>query len=67
MNDRKLMVGVGAAVVVIWIVGAWITRFSLGEMAILAPIAVVVVGLSIGLLLLWIKIVRQLMRERGGK
>lgn len=61
------MIGVAAAVLVIWLVGAAITRYDLQEMAILAPVAVVVVGLTIGLVLFWIKIIRQLYRERGGR
>ena len=55
---------VAVAVVVIWLVGAAVTRYDLAEMAYLAPIAVVAVGLTIGVLLLWVKIVLQLIRER---
>ena len=65
MNDRKLTIGIVAVVLVIWLVGAWVTKYDLQEMAILAPIAVVAVGLTIGILLLWVKIIRQLIRERG--
>jgi len=54
-----------AVVVVIWLVGAAITKYDLTEMAILAPIAVVVVGLTIGLGMLWVKIVLQLFRDRN--
>lgn len=59
------MVAVAAVVLVIWLVGAAVTKYDLAEMAILAPIAVVVVGLTIGLGMLWVKIIRQLIRERG--
>jgi hypothetical protein len=65
MKDWKLMVGVGAAVLAIWLVGAAITKYSLAEMAYLAPVAVAAVGLTIAILLLWIKIVIQLVRDRG--
>jgi uncharacterized membrane protein len=51
-------------VLVIWIVGAAVTRYSLAQMAYFAPIAVVVVGATIGLVLLWIKIIRESMRQR---
>ena len=51
------------AVLVIWFVGAAVTRYSLEQMAYLAPIAVVVVGAQIGLVMLWVKIIRQ-SRER---
>lgn len=67
MKDRKLTIGVTAAVLVIWLVGAAITRYDLTEMAILAPVAVVAVGLTIGVFMLWFKIIRQLIRERGTK
>ena len=51
-------------VLVIWVVGAAVTRYSLAQMAYFAPIAVVVVGATIGLVLLWIKIIRESMRQR---
>ena len=53
------------AVLVIWVVGAAVTRYSLAQMAYLAPIAVVVVGAQIGLVMLWVKVIRQSMRARG--
>ncbi len=46
-------------VLVIWLVGAAITRYSLAQMAYLAPIAVVVVGLQVGLIMLWVKVIRE--------
>jgi hypothetical protein len=64
MRNRLLVAGVAVAVVVIWLVGAAITRFSLEQMAYLAPVAVVVVGLTIGVVLVWVKIVSQALRDR---
>ena len=64
VRNRILVAGVAVAVVVIWLVGAAITRFSLEQMAYLAPVAVVVVGLTIGVVLVWVKIVSQAMRDR---
>lgn len=64
MRNRLLLPGVAVAVVVIWLVGAAITRFSLEQMAYLAPVAVVVVGLTIGVVLLWVKIASQAIRDR---
>ena len=52
------------AVLVIWFVGAAVTRYSLEQMAYLAPIAVVVVGAQIGLIMLWVKIIRQSRSDR---
>ena len=51
------------AVLVIWLVGAAVTKYSLEQMAYFAPVAVVVVGATIGLVLLWVKIVRESMRR----
>jgi hypothetical protein len=51
-------------VLLIWVVGAAVTRYSLAQMAYFAPIAVVVVGATIGLVLLWLKIIRESMRQR---
>ena len=53
------------AVLVIWFVGAAVTKYSLEQMAYLAPIAVVVVGAQIGLVMLWVKIIRQSRRTPG--
>lgn len=52
------------AVLAIWLVGAAITKYSLAQMAYFAPIAVVVVGATIGIVLLWVKIVRESFRAR---
>jgi undecaprenyl pyrophosphate phosphatase UppP len=64
LRAHRVTLGVIVAVLVIWLVGAAVTRFSLEQMALLAPIAVVVVGLTVGLILLWVKIVLQLRAER---
>ena len=48
-----------AVVLVVWLVGTWITKFTLGEMAILTPIAVVALGALAGVILLWVKVVRE--------
>jgi len=53
-----------AVVIVIWLVGTWVTKYSLEQMALYTPIAVVVVGATVGLVLLWVKVVLQLIRER---
>jgi uncharacterized membrane protein len=63
-RNRYLVPGVVVAVIVIWVVGAAITRFSFEQMAYLAPVAVVVVGLTIGVVLVWVKIVSQAIRDR---
>jgi hypothetical protein len=60
----RVVIPVAAAVLVIWLVGAAITKYSLEEMAYYAPIAVLVVGATIGLVMLWIKIVTESLRQR---
>jgi hypothetical protein len=54
------------AVVVIWLVGAAVTKFSLEQMAYFAPLAVLVVGATVALVVLWVKVIRDsLQRHRG--
>ena len=51
-------------VLAIWLVGTWVTKYSLEEMAVYTPIAVVAIGAFVGIILLWVKIVRDSMRRR---
>ena len=51
-------------VLAVWLVGAAVTRYSLEEMAYFTPIAVLVVGATIGLGLLWVKVIRDTLRQR---
>ena len=64
MNSRGVVIGVVAAVLLIWLVGAAVTKYSLEQMAFFAPLAVCVIGATAAVVLLWVKIVLQLMRER---
>lgn len=64
MGKRRLWVAMTGAVLAIWLVGAAVTKYSLAQMAYYAPIAVVVVGATIGLVLLWVKIVLDSIRAR---
>ena len=48
----------------IWLIGAAVTKYSLEQMAFVTPIAVVVVGATVGLVLLWVKIVLDSLRRR---
>ena len=51
-------------VIVVWLVGTWVTRFSLEQMAFFAPVAMIVVGATVGLVLLWVKVVVDSLRRR---
>lgn len=63
MNTRLTLV-MAVVVLAIWLVGAAVTRYSLEEMAYFAPVAVLVVGATIGLVLVWVKVVRDSLRQR---
>ena len=54
-------------VLAIWLGGAAVTKFSLEQMAYVTPIAVVVVGATVGIVLLWVKIVLDSARRRRSK
>jgi len=58
------VIGVVLAVLAIWLVGAAVTKYSLEQMAFFAPIAVCVIGATAAVVMLWVKIVLQLRRER---
>ena len=65
MNQWKLVVVMTAVVLAIWLGGAAVTKYSLEQMAFVTPIAVVVVGATIGIVLLWVKVVADSIRRRG--
>ncbi len=62
--DRRLVLPMTAFVLVVWLVGTWVTKYSLSEMAVFTPIAVAALGLLAGVILLWVKIVRDSFRAR---
>ena len=51
-------------VLAVWLVGTWVTKYSYSEMAVYTPIAVAALGLLAGVILLWVKIVRESLRGR---
>jgi uncharacterized membrane protein len=64
MGDRRLWAAMAVVVLVVWLVGAAVTRYSLEQMAFFTPIAMVVVGATVGIVLLWVKIVSDSLRRR---
>ena len=64
MKDRRLVALMILAVVAIWLVGAAVTKYSVEQMAFFAPIAVCVIGATVAVVMLWVKVVLQLRRER---
>ena len=65
MKNRAVVIGVVVAVLVIWLVGTAVTKYSLEQMAFFAPIAVCVIGATAAVVMLWVKVVLQLRRERN--
>lgn len=66
MSSTRLWVAMAGAVLAIWLVGAAVTKYSLEEMAYYAPIAVIVLGATVGIVLLWVKVVLESVRRRRG-
>jgi len=67
MKGRRLWVVMVGVVLAVWLVGAAVTKYTLEEMAFVTPLAVVVVGATIGIVLLWVKVVRDSIRNRRGE
>jgi len=42
-----------------------VTKYSASEMAVFTPIAVAALGLLAGVILLWVKVIRDSLRARG--
>jgi uncharacterized membrane protein len=64
VKNRVVVIGVVGAVLVIWLVGTAVTKYSLEQMAVFAPLAVCVIGATAAVVMLWVKVVLQLRRER---
>ena len=67
MTQGRLIVVMVFVVLAVWLAGAAVTKYTLEQMAYVTPIAVVVVGVTIGLVLLWVKVVRDSLRRRSGE
>jgi len=66
VKDKRLWVVMAVVVLLVWLVGAAVTKYTLEQMAYVTPIAMVVVGVTIGLVLLWVKIVVDALHRRRG-
>ena len=62
--ERRLLIPMIFLVLVVWLVGTWVTKYSYSEMAVFTPIAIAALGLLAGVILLWVKIVRDSLRDR---
>jgi hypothetical protein len=65
VGNWKLVSAMVVAVLAIWLVGAAVTRYSVEQMALFAPIAVCVLGATAAVVLLWVKVIAQARRERS--
>jgi hypothetical protein len=63
-ENWRLWAGMTVFVLAVWLVGAAVTTYSLEQMALYAPIAVLVIGATVGLVLLWVKVVVDSVRRR---
>ena len=64
VKDRRIWAVMIVVVAAVWLVGAAVTKYTLEQMAFVTPIAMVVVGASIGIVLLWVKVVLDSVRRR---
>ena len=64
MTNRRLTLAMALVVVAVWVVGTWVTKYSLEEMAILTPIAVIALGALAAIVLLWAKVIRDALARR---
>jgi uncharacterized membrane protein len=64
VKDNRLLAGVVVSVLAIWLIGAAVTKYSLEQMALFAPIAVCVIGATVAVVMIWVKVIIQLRRER---
>ena len=67
VNDRRIWAAMAVVVLAVWLVGAAVTKYSLEQMAYYTPLAVVVVGATVALVLLWVKVVLDSLRRRRGE
>jgi hypothetical protein len=52
-------------VLAVWLVGTWVTKYSFSEMAVFTPIAILALGAFVGVIMLWVKIVRESLARRS--
>jgi uncharacterized membrane protein YiaA len=64
LASRRGWIAMTVVVLAIWLVGTWVTKFSLEEMALYTPIAVLALGALAAIVVLWVKIVTESLRRR---
>ncbi len=64
MTNWRVVLPMIAVVLTVWLVGTWVTKYSLEEMALLAPIAIAALGALAAIILLWAKVIRDSLRRK---
>jgi bacteriorhodopsin len=64
VGSRWLWAVMAVVVLAVWLVGAAVTKYSLEQMAYYTPIAILVLGATAAIVLLWVKIVLDSIRRR---
>jgi RsiW-degrading membrane proteinase PrsW (M82 family) len=62
--ERRLVIPMIFVVLAVWLLGTWVTKYTLEEMAVFTPIAIAALGAFVAIILLWVKIVRDSFRRR---
>ena len=66
MTNWRVLLPMIAVVLAVWLLGTWVTKYSLEEMALLTPIAIAALGALAAVILLWAKVLRDSFRRRRG-
>ena len=64
LASRRGWIAMTFVVLAIWLLGTWVTKFSLEEMALYTPIAVLALGALAAIVVLWVKIISESFRRR---
>jgi uncharacterized membrane protein YiaA len=62
--ERRLVIPMVFVVLAVWLLGTWVTKYTLEEMAVFTPIAIAALGAFVAIIMLWVKIVRDSFRGR---
>jgi uncharacterized membrane protein YiaA len=63
LASRRGWVAMTFVVLAIWLIGTWVTKYSLEEMALYTPIAVLALGALAAIVVLWVKIISESLRR----
>jgi uncharacterized membrane protein YfcA len=66
VTNWRVVLPMIAVVLTVWLIGTWVTKYSLEEMALLAPIAIAALGALAAVVLLWAKVIRDSVRGARG-